>query len=482
MDGLPSGDWAPDDFTRGAEDVTALIGEYFEGLRECPVSSDVPPSEIRAMIPQRPPVHPEPFSTILEDTRKAILPNLTHWNHPRFFGYFAISGSSPGILADMLTSALNVNVMLWRAAPSAAVLEEVVLGWMAEMVGYPPDSDGVLVNGASLATLYALAAARDQMEGLDVRAGGLTAVPAPLRVYASDQAHSSVDKAVITLGIGQRNLVSVRSDHAYRMDPAALDDAIRRDLQEKARPMAVVATVGTTAAGAADPVEDLAAICAEHGLWLHVDAAYGGFWRLVPHLHDRLPALDRADSIVVNPHKVLYAPLEVSALYSRRKGALANTFRLVPEYLETEHVDGAIDFMDFSPQLGRSFRALKLWWIVRSFGTAGLSQRLAHSCRLADELRSAIAADPDWELPFASPYPLVCLRYLGRGRNAEGDAVNSEIVRRVNQSGRAFVSHAVLRDGYVIRVSIGNIRTRQEDVDALWTLLRETAAEVDAGV
>lgn len=484
------GDWTLDEFTRNGEAVLSFLDDYFSGIRELPVSPAVDATTLLARLDTGPPQRGEEFAAILDDTRSLIVPHLTHWNHPRFHAYFSNTGSLPGVLADTVSAALNPNAMLWKSAPAASALEKTVLRWLAAMLGIDQDGDGVLVNGASLATLYALAAAREAVTGLDVRQDGLTGYPRRLRVYTSDQAHSSVDKAAIVLGLGLGNVVRVPSDDGYSLRGPALAEAIERDLAAGHLPIAVVATVGTTAVAADDDVDGIADVCERYSLWLHVDAAYGGFWRLAPGGAEVATPLERADSVVANPHKVLYAPMEVTALYCRHRDALPNVFRLVPEYLRTSPEDGEVDYMNYSPQLGRSFRALKVWWIIRSFGLEGLADRLQHSIDLARWLREVAGSDPEWEVPVQSAYPLVCLRYLPRAlreQHAPGsvplgdiERVNAAVLAAVNASGTSFLSHAVLRDGYVLRVSIGNIRTEKSDIEALWEQLRRSAGQVGA--
>jgi aromatic-L-amino-acid decarboxylase len=472
------GDWRPADFERHGRELLGMIREHFESIREVPVTVPRSSADLMALVRKELPETGEDFADVLADTRERVMPYLVHWNHPSFHGYFSNSASFPGILAETLSAALNVNTMLWKSGPAASALERVVLDWVAQLASYPRDADSVLVNGASLATLYALAAARDAALGDDVRVHGIAGRAVPrLRIYTSDQAHSSVEKAAITLGLGQANVINLPHDEHYRLVPEALDEAIRHDLAAGAKPVAVVATVGTTSVGAADPISRIAEVCARHGVWLHVDAAFGGFWRLAPSLAGAVEDLTAADSLVVNPHKCLYIPMEASALYCRRRGALANTFRLVPEYLTSPQDAEIVDYMDLSPQLGRSFRALKLWWVIRSFGRAGLAERLEHSVQLATWLRGEVAGHPDWTCPVTSIYPLVCLRFEPAGLRDQSvvDALNAGIVDELNKSGQAFVSHAVIDDGYVIRVSIGNIHTTRADVERLWRGLTEIA-------
>ncbi|SFJ86689.1 pyridoxal phosphate-dependent decarboxylase family protein [Thermoflavimicrobium dichotomicum] len=488
------GDWEPEQFEAYGQALLKRIREHFEHIRETPVTSHISPAELLALLDKPLPEKPQPFEHTLEETWNKVIPHLTHWNHPSFHAYFSISASFPGILADLLISSLNVNALVWKAAPAASALEKVVLRWMAEMVGYDPTAEGVLLNGASLATFYALAAARDVDPDLDVRTKGFTGRLLPkLRIYTSDQAHSSVDKAAIALGIGTENVVHIPTDEQYRMRADKLEEAIQLDIEKGYRPMAVVATVGTTATGAVDPISSISQICKQYGIWLHIDAAYGGFWNLVPEVQAHAESLQLGDSLVVNPHKCLYTPLEVTTLYCRRKGALANTFRLVPEYLQTVKEDGSVDYMDYSLQLGRSFRALKIWWVIESFGREGLAKRMGESIRLARWLEDQIAAHPDFLCPASSPFALVSIQYVPQSiqtmlKTASSkereilqqyvDQCNAKLLEELNKTRTAYASHAVIREGYIIRISIGNIHTTEEDIQRLWNTLQVLAKKV----
>ncbi|HEY2765780.1 MAG TPA: pyridoxal-dependent decarboxylase [Pseudonocardiaceae bacterium] len=478
------GDWSPAQLEANGQKLLAQLREHFRTLRDQPVAASRPAAEIRAALDETLPIDPQPFDSILAQTWDQIRPNLTLWNHPRFHAYFSNSSSGPAMLAELLTGAFNVNAMLWQAAPAASAVELTVLQWLADMLGYPTGGDAVLVDGASLATLYALAAAREQLDDLFVREQGLAGrdLP-PLRVYTSDQAHSSVDKAAITLGIGLANVVRIPTDVTGRLDPQVLDNQLTTDRQAGSRPVAVVANVGTTAIGAIDPVHEIAEVCAQHRVWLHVDAAYGGFWRLAKDVRTHLPDLARADSVVANPHKVLLCSMEASALFCRQPDTLTAAFRLVPEYLRTSNDDGSVDFMNYSLQLGRQFRALKVWWVIKSFGVTGLAERLDEAARLAELLREAVRTDPHWSLENESPFPLVCLRYLPADRALEPDRIdtlNEQIHHTVNARGRSYVSHTALASGYAIRISIGNIHTTEADIDALWQELVMAADHCDS--
>ena len=492
----PLGDWPVEVFEAQGREVLGLIGDYFRGIDEIPVMATIPPGELLALLDSPPPEEPVPFATLLADTRDKIIPHLTHWNHPAFYAYFAISGSMPGIHAETLAAAFNVNMMVWKSAPAAAALTKIVLRWIAELMDYPADADAVFTNGASLGSFYALCAAREAL-GLGVREAGLVGRDLPrLRLYISDQTHSSLEKAAIALGIGLDNVVKIPSDAQYRMDPAALDAAIAADLAAGYRPLAVCATVGTTSAASVDPLAPISAICRARGVWLHIDAAYGGFWSLVPDAKAAVGDLSLGDSLIVNPHKTLFTQVEVSCLYCRRPGALAATFSLIPEYLRTPADPQVVNYMDYSLQLGHSFRALKLWWVMRSFGVAGIRDRLAEALRLTRWLEAAVDAAPDFQRLSTSPFGLVCLRAFPadlQAAYATADApeqaailatvrrLNEAILERVNTAGHAFLSHTVLREGYTLRVSIGNIRTTARHVEALWAEIQAAAAVAGDG-
>ncbi len=434
------------------------------------------PGEIKAALPPSPPTRPEPLADVLADVERLIVPGLTHWNHPGFFAYFAISSSTPGILGEMLSAAFNVNGMLWRSSPAATELELVVLDWLRQMLGLPAGLFGVIHDTASSSVLVALAAAREAVPGLEARRRGLVG-QARLRMYASEQTHSSVEKAAIVLGIGQEGFRKIPVDDAYRMDPAALARAIAEDRASGWTPFAVVATVGTTATTAIDPVPAVADVCARERLWLHVDAAYGGSAAVVPEMRWVLEGCERADSLVINPHKWLFVPIDLSVLYTRHPETVRAAFSLVPDYLRTPEDAVAPNLMDYGVSLGRRFRALKLWMVLRAFGTEGIAERIREHVRLAAALRSWIEADPGFELLAPSPFSLVCFRARFPGRSPEEeDRLNDELVEAVNATGEAFLSPTRLRGRTTLRLAIGNIRTEERHVRRAFDLLRAAAA------
>ncbi len=479
------GDLSPEEFRRQAHLVVDWIADYQAGLRQRPVLSRARPGELVAALPASAPARGEALGEILSDLDRLVLPGITHWGHPGFFAYFTSSGSAAGALGEFLTAGLNVNAMLWRTSPAATELELVVCRWLAQLLGLPPDWDGHINDTASSSTLVALAAAREAL-GLDVRELGLAgrAELAGLRVYASDQAHSSVEKAAVTLGLGRRGYRSLPSDRDYRLDPAALRQALDQDLAAGLTPMAVVATVGTTASTSIDPLPEVAAICRERRLWLHVDAAHGGAMAVVPEYRGVLEGAGLADSLVFNPHKWLFTPLDCSVLYVARPDLLRRAFSLVPEYLSTPEREretglGARNLMDFGVSLGRRMRALKLWLVLRSYGGEGLAERVRAHVGMARWLERELGRTPGWELLAPVPMATVCFRHHPQGMDdeAELERHNRQLMAAVNQEGGSFISHAVLGGRFALRASIGGIRTQPGDVEGLWRQLGTAAGE-----
>ena len=472
----PLGDIDLEVFREEGRRLVDWVARYLAGAEGYPVLPRVRPGEVKASLPASPPRGPEPLRDILEDVERLILPGLTHWNHPGFFAYFANSSTAPAILAEMLAAALNANGMLWKTAPAATELEVVVLDWLRQMLGLPAGLFGVIQDTASTSTLVALAAAREAVPGLEARRRGLSG-QARLRMYASEHAHSSVDKAGIVLGIGQEGLRHIPVDAQYRMSPAALKAAVAEDRAAGWIPFAVVATAGTTSTTSIDPVPALADVCAREGLWLHVDAAYGGSAAVEPSLRFVLDGCDRADSLVLNPHKWLFVPVDLSVLYTRKPEVLRAAFSVVPDYLRTAEEAVAPNFMDYGVSLGRRFRALKLWMVMRAFGQEGLASRIREHVRLAGVFRSWVEADPAFEVVAPSPLSVVCFRARFAGVPAEEeDRRNQGVMDAVNATGEAYLSHTRLDGRTVLRLAVGNIRTEERHVRRAWDLLREAAA------
>ncbi|HKW46131.1 MAG TPA: pyridoxal-dependent decarboxylase [Gemmatimonadaceae bacterium] len=455
------------------------IAQYLDHPERVSVLSRAVPGEIRELLPSSPPEHAEPLGDILRDFESQIVPGITHWNHPGFFGYFATSSSVPGIIGELLVSALDVKAMLWRTSPAATELEQVATDWLRQMLGLPGGWFGFLNDTASISSMLALAAAREAKPELDIRARGMAGrsdLPC-LRVYTSSHAHSSIDKAALALGIGLDNVVHIDVDAEFRMRPDALAAAIADDNARGFLPLACVATVGTTSTTSIDPVPEIAAICRRESIWLHVDGAYGGVAAIVPEMRDILAGVEHADSLVVNPHKWLFTPFDCSAFFTTKPDVLERAFSLVHEYLVTPEREAVVDFMNYGVQLGRRFRALKLWMVIRGFGTTGLASRIRAHCALAREFADSVRAKPEWEVVAPVPFSLVCFRYAPAGIHEEVlSDLNARILSTVNAGGEVFLSHTKLDGRYVLRLAVGNIRTEEKHVRRAWELLREAAA------
>jgi aromatic-L-amino-acid/L-tryptophan decarboxylase len=467
----------PDEFRRQADAVIEWASQYLADPERYPVLSRAAPGEIAGSQQTDPPRSGTPFDDILADFREVVLPGITHWNHPGFLAYFGITAAGPGILAEALAATLNVNAMLWRTSPAATELEEVSLGWLRDMLGLPGSFRGHIQDTASTSTLVALASARERL-GLEIREEGLAGrgLP-PLRLYCSAEAHSSVDKAAITLGIGRHGVRRVLVDEGFRMRVDSLTAAIEEDRAAGYLPFAVVATIGTTSTTSVDPLQPIADLCRRSELWLHVDAAYGGAAAVVPELRHLMAGWEDADSIVVNPHKWLFVPIDCSALFLRDPELTRRAFTVVPEYLATPEAGGVTNLMDYGHALGRRFRALKLWMTLRYFGEAGLAERIREHVRLAAVFRGWVEAEPGWEIMAPGPFSTICFRYAPAAASAaDTDRLNVGILERVNASGEVFLSHTRLAGSLTLRVAIGNLRTRERHLARAWELLREAAA------
>ena len=479
------GDMDPDEFREAAHEVADRVAGYLERLEEYPVLPGLEPGSVRRRIPAGPPASPEPLETILEDYARLIEPNITHWQHPGFMAYFPSVASGPGILGEWLAAGLNSNVMLWRNAPSSTELEEVVVGWLRQMLGLPEAFDGMFTDTASVSSLLSLVAARHAVSGLDSREKGLAGRPdiGRLRLYASTEAHSTIEKAAVVIGVGRVGVRRIPADERFRMVPSALDTAIAEDRAAGWCPFCVVATLGTTSSTSMDPAAELAAICERERIWMHVDAAYAGAAAVVPEMRPRFDGWERADSIVFNPHKWLFTPFDASLLLFRSPETFHDAFSLVPEYLKTTVRAPVHNYNEYGVQLGRRFRALKLWIQIRYFGADGIAARIREHCRMARELASWIEAEPGWELLAPVPFATVCFRFrpeapADAGDDAAIDARNERILTEVNRSGRIFLSHTRLADRFTLRVSLGNPRQTMDHVRGCWDLLRRAAKTV----
>jgi len=466
------------EFRATAHRLADWIARYLEHPETYPVLPPLEPGATAARLDTSPPARGEPLARILDDFETRILPGITHWNHPGFLAYFANTAPAAGVLAEFLIAALNVNGMLWRTSPAATELEQRATDWLRQLLGLSDGWFGMVNDLASTSTLLALAAAREADPALDVRRKGLAGRTLPaLRVYASEHAHSSVDKALMTLGLGLDNLVHVPADADFRMRPDVLAAAVAADRAAGRRPIAVVATVGTTSTTSVDPVPAIAELCAREQLWLHVDGAYAGVCGAVSELKHHLDGVDRADSFVVNAHKWLFTPMDCSVFYTRRPEVLTRAFSLVPAYLETAERGEVVNYMDYGFQMGRRFRALKLWMVLRAFGADGIATRIRHHCALAARFAEWVGSEPGWEVVAPHPFSTVCFRHApGGATGPETNAHNARILDRVNRSGEIFISHTMLGSRYVLRVAIGNLRTGESTLARAWELLRASSA------
>ncbi|MGB6520087.1 MAG: pyridoxal-dependent decarboxylase [Candidatus Cybelea sp.] len=460
------------------ERVGTWIARYFEQPQAYRVMPNVRPGDVAAALPEHAPEAGEPFEEIFADFERIIVPATTHWNHPRFFAYFATSSAPAAIAAEALAATLDVKAMLWRTSPAATELEEVTMRWLRALFGLPREWTGIIYDTASIAGFTALAAARESL-GLRIREEGMSGRSLPaLRIYVTEETHSHVEKAAIALGVGQRNVVRVPCDDAFRMRAGALRECIEADRKAGIQPLAIVATVGTTSTTSVDPVREIAVVAREHGIWLHVDAAYAGVAAIVPEFRGLLDGVELADSLVVNPHKWMFVPMDLSVLFLKDESVVRRAFSLVPEYLSTPEAD-AVNYMDYGLQLGRRFRALKLWFVLRHLGAEGIRAKLREHIALAQEFAAWVRAEPDWEVLAPHPLSVVCFRYAPPGLDdAALEALNASIMHAVNATGEVFISHTKIDGRYAIRLAIGNLRTQRSDVEHAWTILKREASRL----
>ena len=463
-----------EEFRRYGHIVVDRIARYMEEVERSPVLSRAQPGAIRASLPAEPPGSGEDMATILADFDDKIMPGITHWNHPGFMAYFAITGSGPGILGELLTAGLNVNGMLWRSSPAVTELEEVTLDWLRQLMGLPEPMFGEITDTASSSTLYALAAARE-FANLGIREKGIGGRRP--RVYCSTEAHSSVDKAVITLGLGSDGLRHIPVDDRFRMRADLLAAAIAEDRAKGFHPIAVVATAGTTGTTSIDPVPEIADICERERMWLHVDASYAGIAAIVPEKRYVLAGVERAHSLVVNPHKWLFVPIDCSVLYTREPKHLKAAFTLPLEILYTPEA-GVTNLMDYGMSLGRRFRALKLWFVLRYFGADGIVERLREHMHLAQLVARWAEASEDFELCAPAELSTVVFRYNPRSGTPDVDAANAKLLALVNESGEVFLSGTKVRGSQVLRIAIGNLRTTEQHVLRALELIERTARDL----
>ena len=471
------GDFTDEEMRAQLHRVADWIASYRATIEDRAIVPSVQPGEIAAKFALAAPREGAEMEDVMRELDALIMPGIVHWGHPAFLGYFGSTSNGPALLGEMIAAALNVSAMTWRTSPAATELEGVVVAWIRELVTLPESFMGIVYDTASVALMHALAAARE-VAGGEIRKRGLAGRGnelRPLRVYASDQAHSSVEKSMIVLGLGEENVVRVKSDEHFRMDVAELGRMMAADLASGYRPMAVVATVGTTSTASIDPVAEIAAVCRARDVWLHVDAAYGGALAMLPERRNVMAGAELADSVVVNGHKWLFVPLDFSVLYIRRPDVLRSVFSLVPEYLRGDaDAKGSVDYMDYGIQLGRRFRALKAWMAIRAFGREGMEARIREHCRLAELFASWVEREPYYSIAAPVTMAVVCFRFSPEGLDEDAaDALNERIVEAVNAGGDAYLTHTTLRGRRVMRIGVGNVLTTERHLELAWKRIRE---------
>ena len=474
-----------EEFRTQAHACADWMADYLANVERYPVRAQVKPGEIAARLPVEPPSEPEAMAQIFADFQADVLPGMTHWQHPSFFAYFPANSSPPSVLAEMLTATLAAQGMLWETSPAATEMETRVMDWLRQMIGLPEGFQGVIQDTASSATLTALLTARDQATGWRAAEDGLAALGAEgqrFTVYTSEDSHSSVEKAATLAGFGRRYVRKIATDGDFALRPEALAAAITEDRTQGLTPTAAVATLGTTGVGAIDPLAPIAGICAEQGVWLHVDAAWAGSALLLPEHRGIIAGVDSADSFVFNPHKWLFTNFDCSAYFVRDPKALTRTFAITPAYLETREGAQVIDYRDWGIPLGRRFRALKLWFVIRSYGVEGLKAMIARHIDLAQELARQVAQEKDFELVAPARLALFNFRYHPPGMESEESLadVNRRLLERLNDSGRLYLTRNLVKGRFAIRFAVGQTTTTRAHVQRAWEQIQQTARALTA--
>jgi aromatic-L-amino-acid decarboxylase len=464
-------------FRHEAHKMVDWIADYYTGIEKYPVKAGCLPGSVFSQIPITPPNDPEEMKNIFRDFEDIIMPGMTHWQSPGFFAYFPANSSFPSLLGELLSSALGAQCMKWETSPAATELEEAVMNWLKKMTGLPQNFEGVIQDTASTATLCAILTAREKFTGYRINDAGFDSGTPAMRVYCSAEAHSSVEKAIKIAGIGKQNLVKIATDEAYRMVPGLLEKAIAADIKKGLKPICVVAAIGTTGSTAVDPLEDVAAICRRYNLWLHVDAAYAGSALILPEFRWMIKGIEQADSFVFNPHKWLFTNFDCSAYFVKDSESLINTFKLVPEYLKSQTNIHVNDYSNWGIQLGRRFRALKLWFVIRSYGVKGLQDKIRKHIFLAAELKSWIEQQDDFELMAPVQFSLVCFRFHPAGIDSteELNRINEKLLLALNATGKMYISHTKLNGNYILRLMTSQTHVELMHVREAWKIILEKA-------
>ncbi len=470
----------PDEFRKHAHDLVEWMAGYLENIEKYPVRSQVKPGEIFDMLPLQPPSAPESFDKIFSDFQEIIMPGITHWQSPNFFAYFPANSSPPSVLGEMITATLGAQCMNWETSPAAAELEEKMMIWLRDLIGLPDTFEGVIQDSASTATLAAIITAREKSTDFEVNNKGFKNSPV-LRIYCSEQAHSSVEKAVKISGIGKSNLVKIPVREDFSMDTSALAGAISDDVKKGYKPCCVIATTGTTGTTAVDPLRETGEICSRNNIWLHVDAAMAGTALILPEYQWMIDGKEYIDSILFNPHKWMFTNFDCTAFFIKDAGQLIRTFEILPEYLKTRTRGQVNDYRDWGIPLGRRFRALKLWCVMRSYGTEELKNKIRNHIRFASELKNLIIAENDFELMAPVVINVVCFRYKPSGLSEEGlNKINEQLNHTLNDSGKIYLSHTTVNGKYTLRMVTGQTNVTFRNVSDAWVTIKEMAREITA--
>jgi len=467
-----------EEFRRHAHQFVDWMADYLSSVQDYPVRAQVKPGEVASKLAAEPPAQSHSIEDIFKDFEEVVLPGMTHWQHPKFFAYFPANSSPPALLAEMLTSTLAAQCMLWQTSPAAAEMETRMMTWLGQMLGLGGGFEGVIQDSASSASLCAILTARELATDWRANEEGLAAVP-PLAVYVSEEAHSSIEKDVLVAGLGRKALRKIPTDVEYAMIPGDLEAAIKADIAAGVTPMAVVACLGTTSTGGIDPLRAIGEICRRYNVFLHVDAAWAGSALILEEHRDMIDGIELVDSFVFNPHKWLFTNFDCSAHFIRDADALVRTLTIMPEYLKSRESDAVIDYRDWSVPLGRRFRALKLWFVIRSYGVEGLQQKVRDHIAWATELADKVAGEADFEIIAPRVLSLFCFRYHPEGVDDEEAlrVLNEKLVHTINDDGRLYLTQTSAKGRYALRFAIGQTTTTRDDVMESWDVIKELAAK-----